>query len=384
MSKYRLIAVQAKWRRNALPLTAIVDGANIITGQTFVPGIPEFEKGLTKEQLLGKEPLTEEQKQLYGFIIEPEAVYRFPHNMQLDDETPEGKALLGLLKLYPDKIAQSKDKLKKGTHSHYIEDKVDEAKKVVQSIDLFYDAVHKIKNASTDAVEDVAAYLTYMVPQLSINTSALSRDEMYAEIFNACKEHPNRVMEAFDPGNKETLTVIKLIRNKIITESTDGIRDGNNYLGRNINEVVSFLRKQENSAKREKLMRNLTDNSRGVKAVVVKEDNGFDTYIKEVDKAIEDKDLIQVMSGISLLENLQLTDTQMKAVEDRRVKLESIKDNIGKENEARNAAREEEYKTKTLTELYAICISAIPDEEDIFTSIKTKDPLIKYMIKNIK
>lgn len=270
-------------------------------------------------------------------------------------ENPEHKAKLEFLLRVCPEIAHSKSEFVRGKHSHYIYDKVNEAKNTVNRMELKYDAIAKVRKASFETVADVASYLSFVDIDFFVNVNASTKDEIYQAVYTACEKNPSKVIECFTKDIREEILVVKMIQMEVIKKTKDGFEDNGTYLGKTIADVIDFSRKKDNAGRvsRWESMANKTAPSRPVN------ESEAEDYLISFESSIKEKNSDEAIALNKVLDKKQLSEGQTIRFMELKSKLVELQDELAadaevKLEEAKKVAREE-YEAMDLESLYRIC-----------------------------
>lgn len=378
----KLIAVSPKYKKHALTLMAPVYGSTFITGQEYLPGDEKTIGGLTANQMLGLEPLSEDQKKKFPYVLRPDIHYHFTNNMTFNMANPEHVAKYNFLMRVCRDIAPSKAEFTRGRHTHYIYDKVNEAKFEVKRVDLEHDAIDKVKKASFETVADVVSYLSYVDVEFRVDINASTKDEIYAAAYKACAKTPQKVIDCFTKDIREEILVVKMIQKAVIKKTKDGFEDNGTYLGKTINDVIEFSRKKENAGR----LSRWESLSTSIQKPVIVNDPTSDKFLASMEDEIAQGNIKEAMALNSVIEREQLSEGQKERFVSLKLKLVELQEEKSKENEdklaeAQKVAREE-YSAMELDKLYKLC-----GEKKIKGELwkeKSKEEVIELLVSKVK
>ena len=388
MRKVRLIAMKSTYRKEALRVVAIAHGSTFITGQGVIPGDPSTEGGLTSNQMLGLEPLSEEQKRRFPFIIDPNTIYKFQHNYIFDLDNPEQEQLLKFLLTVAPTVAPSLREFRNGKHTHYIEDAVAEAKVAVQGVNIMYEALKHIKESSFEKVKDVAMYFNYSRKGFSIDMRSASADEIYGALYKVCQDEPNEIIKCFSRAMQDEMLVIKMVEMGVITQKGSDFFEGSDFLGSSMNATIEFIRKKENVSRLSKWTQ-FAKQANPVNAGNVN-DSKIHDYLVTMENAIENKDPEEAKAMNMLLDKAELSDDQADKFSSLKIRLADLFKELTAANEAKQAeklkqAQDEVREKLNDLELSQVQTSAkkrqLPESE---WQTLNKSDLIDYIVSKIK
>lgn len=355
MKEVKLIAVSPKYKKNPLILMAPVYGNTYITGQEYLPGDDKTNGGLTSNQMLGIDPLRDDQKKQYPYVLRPDVTYRFTNNQTFSMENPEHEAKLKfLLRVCPD-VAPSKGEFVRGKHTHYIFDKIVEAKNNVSRMDIKYNAMAKVKAASFETVADVASYLSYVDIDFFVNVNASTKDEVYQAVYTACEKNPEKVIECFTQDIREEILIVKMIQMEVIKKTKDGFEDNGTWLGKTVADVIDYSRKKDNAGRvsRWEAMANKTTPIRPA------DESKIEDYLISFESSIKDEDFDEAISLNKVLDKKQLSESQNIRFMELKGQLAELQEDRANEAEVKleeaKKVAEKEYEAMDLEALYKLC-----------------------------
>jgi len=253
----RVISVDPRYRKSPYPAVAVLDerANTYITGQHINPEDPSTIGNLTIKEMIGEVDLSEDKKKKFPYIINPENPVPIIHLKRLNLSryedgsyvAPKDKALYDFYQLQRRVVAPSKDKVKKGTHYFYIEDKEQEARQYVTKKDTIFKAQKLVREqTAARSLVDVALFLNYSVPGFNVNVDVLTKLQLEEKILVACEKHPYDVIKSYSKDSKQILYILKLETNKIIQRKEGNFFDGGRFLGATVEEVIRFMDRKEN------------------------------------------------------------------------------------------------------------------------------------------
>lgn len=252
----RVISLDKRYRQEPYPSCASFDTTTdtYLTGQHIVPGNENTVNNLTTNEMLGKEKLIKAKQLRFPYVINPEHRIPIMHGARLilskdnsDTYThPKDVALYNYIMLQP-YVAPSKEAYIKSRHYFYIEDKEVEAETRVNKRNLRFNAEKLIReNTAIGKMSDVAEMLSYSIKNFNINADNLTKTQIEDLLYKTCDKHPEEVIKCYSDDSKEDMHVIKLIKQKILKKTNDGIYDGSKFIGMTLGDVKVFMGKPEN------------------------------------------------------------------------------------------------------------------------------------------
>lgn len=232
------------------------DWNTYITGQHIVPNDPSTHGNLTKEQMIGQKPLTNEQSMRFPFVINPENPILIVHMQSLvltknADGTylmPRDKALYDYFRLQSF-IAKSETEYQKNRHFFYIEDELESAHVKTSKRDRIFKAQKLVRESeSRDRIKDIALLLTHKLTGFELDIAKTNYDVILDKVLDKCESEPEVVEACFGRGAQEELLVAKLHMHRIITRKGASFFDGEDFVGDGITGVVTFMRSGSNEA----------------------------------------------------------------------------------------------------------------------------------------
>lgn len=388
MRKVRLIAMKSTYRREPLRVVPISYGNTYITGQGVIPGNPSTEGGLTANQMLGLEPLTEEQRIKYPYVINPNTVYKFNHNYVFDLNNPEDEQLLKFLLLVEPKVAPSLSEFRKGKHTHYIEDNIKEAETVVKNVNIMYEALKHIKEASFERVKDIARYFNYSRKNFSIDVRAASTDEIYGALYKICESEPDEIIRCFTREMQDEMLIVKMIEMGVITQKGSDFYDGQDYLGSSMNATIEFIRKKENVSRLSKWTQFAKQsNPKNISNV---NDSKIHDYLITMENAIQEENIEEAKAMNIMLDKMDLLDDYADKFRVLKTRLSELYMKLTKENElekskkideSRNNLRDE-YSKLSFKELQEIAGKKKHYPKGEWENLNTTD-LVDYLVSKV-
>jgi hypothetical protein len=228
---------------------------NYVTGQELSSKNPG---GLTKEQIEGKEPLTEAQRKKYPYPITMKDGKRIPlwkrkkFDLSKDDNDefihPDQAAIYNFIIIgLGEVVAKDKGSVNTSTHLFYLNDPEAEAEQRVKS----KREVFKLQKMITDKLDDRSFYELVLTLNYNTNTNynvtKLSPIIIEDIIFEAAEKYPDTVRKHFALQGQRELFILKLVHYGIISRIAGSFQDKqDNYLGTNLGDVLDYMKKKDN------------------------------------------------------------------------------------------------------------------------------------------
>jgi hypothetical protein len=227
-----------------------------ITGQHIDPNDPTTSNNLTKNQMLGLDPLTTEQKRKFKYVINPGG-YRPIHvrNMTSYDMTiVNGEPLNhkdywegNYVRNHVNIVASTKAQFKKGQHYFYVEDKEKEASDKMTLREKKFKAIELVRtNESPQKLTNIAIMLNYYSKVFNTNPNKVSFTVLQDLIYEECENNPENIIKCFNPDQELELHILKLVDRNIIQRRGDDFFDGTVFIGQGISSVKIFMDKADN------------------------------------------------------------------------------------------------------------------------------------------
>jgi hypothetical protein len=256
--KVRFIAVDRKYRAEAYQAIAPLDSKlnTYITGQHIDPSDKNTKGNLTLKEITGDKDITPESRlRLFPHVINDVdpvmIIHNKEYNCEMDGKTPANykdyvEANFIILQPF---VAMSKQ-LAKPRHKFYLEDKDADAAVFVNNSDAVYEAEKLIREqASIEDYKDLVMMLNLSVTGFNINASLLTDTRLKEILLKQASTDPNSITKAFTSEGKDILFIAKLVDAKIITYKVgNGYYDGQKFLARDIDSLVSFFNDGVNSS----------------------------------------------------------------------------------------------------------------------------------------
>lgn len=225
-----LLAVNEKYRDIPFPICAAYDNdlGKFITGQ---------------------EHLTDEEKKKEPFVIDPDEQYMI-RNREIfyvhgpgEKRTKDDVMYEFLLKGGGHAVARAYKDCAKDVHLFYLQDMELEAAQQLNTEELIYEAMTKIRNdMPVSRWKDIGLFMGY-------DLKSFSQTIIEAKIKELCRTEPQKVLDFFKEEFQLELFFKKLLYYKILRKSGNVIRssDGNVLVGDNQSAALLFLTSPKNS-----------------------------------------------------------------------------------------------------------------------------------------
>ncbi len=218
-------------------------------------------QNLSYNKMTGTEPLTEEEKAKYPYVINPTLFYKVNNNRNFDLSDPSDFALYNLC-LTSEKIAASKSLFVNGRHEGYFEDKEVESEIIVKTANKKFLAYQVVNDMAETDLESTVLLLNYTAKkeEFNINAKTATKNEKMGAIYNVLEKNPEVVLNCFEkynPSVKDDIFIMKLLHHKLIIksgmdfyEATNGVKG--TYIGSTIERIKDFLLNKSQSHLRDK------------------------------------------------------------------------------------------------------------------------------------
>lgn len=206
-----------------------------------VPYVDEKGVALTGQHNMSKQELGRQP-----VLIDKNTQYPLSHNEVLDEDKPEQKAKLEMIKHLPE-VAESQSKADPVKHIFFLYNAEDEATEVVDNFERKMKAMDIVsKNSSEVATKDLAYFLGIDPRRHSVNV-------LKKMIYQEADKNPEKINAFNGEKSKDYLFVRKLVKNEVITKSNGGFYFNEILLGYQESEVVGFLNNDDNKEIKERL-----------------------------------------------------------------------------------------------------------------------------------
>lgn len=251
----RVYALDRKYRSAPYPAVAAEDTRNdtFVTGQHYEPGKDHY---LTVDEMTGKKDLTQAQKKIFPYVINPLNTVMIMHGAAFNLTTgnggeylyPKDVAILNFIRLQ-EIVAPSKSEYRKGKHYFYIEDRQKDSTAFVTKTDKEFDAMSLIyKNSGMKNMREFCLLLQYYHKGFKVDLANWTDTMVKEALLKVAKENPDSILKCGLPSAQNDLYVLLLSEHKIIQQKSDGFYDGSSFLGVSPGAVYSAINTKENEA----------------------------------------------------------------------------------------------------------------------------------------
>jgi hypothetical protein len=387
MSEVRLIAVNKAGKKAPLVLLAPEWNNTFVTGQHIDPSDPLTADNLTRDQMLGKVPLRQDQRERFPFVINPEEPMQFYNGQTFNTENPKERCILEFIK-YAGKhiVAHTKSEYNRQRHSHYLSDREMDANNEVKKFSLTMRAANLVDNSSQERLNEVALYLNYAIPGLGVDIRTYSINRIKAEIFKLCQDQPGKVIDAYSDEKKNDVFILNLSHQGIIQRRENGFYDGSRYIGNTIEAVRDFMKNRNNVHVVERWERDFLVKTN---QVVIKEDPNvkINEHLNRAKVLIVDNRLEDAAKEIVAVQSIKPNHPEI-AVLRKKIEDELDKATTSKKLEVDTFTEEQkkyyaEIKDLGIEDLLSLAISNKIGTKASFKDF-SKDDLIEKIILSVK
>jgi hypothetical protein len=216
-------------------------------------------QNLSKNKMIGEEPLTLEESEKYPYVINPLQTYKVPNGrtFDLDDpmEGPIHEAIYDLIVL-SEKIAESKSEYNPSKHKGYFINKQRDAETELKIVDDFFNAIRCVREMSVSSTDAVCMMLYYNTRRedFDIEMTKDSYEIKKTALLRMARTQPKKVLECFkefNPGVEDELLIYKLIHRQLIRKQGNDYYEATNgiagiFLGNSLTRVKDYLSRKEN------------------------------------------------------------------------------------------------------------------------------------------
>lgn len=232
--RFWLKSVAARKMGYIIPI--VEDNGRFLTGQD-----------LTYKQMVGEEPLTEQQSVKYPFVINPNVPHKIRHNVNIDPDNPEAKAIIKAA-LLSGRIAASKVEYRDGIHDGYIIDPEVEANAELKEFDMVAAAFDVIKETKTEDL-DILTLLVSLQPGVTNMEGIHTDNQKLSALYKTAQKTPAAILNSstkHNPQVKEQLFIAYCIKHKLIVKKGANyvVREGSQetaYLGTTMVKAIAYL-----------------------------------------------------------------------------------------------------------------------------------------------
>jgi len=251
----RLIAVVNRHKKHpyTLPIPEAKIGNTFVTGQHIDPLNDKTKDNLTREQMLGTEKLTDEQKKRFPYVVNPMRPIKISNVQTLNIAIPEQKAIYDLV-LLSGKVALSKFdyEVDKKRYYFYIDDPERNSVLVISRDEKIYKAKGIIYNATEDGLIDLALLANYHMSGFTLDVESSSLGVIKASLLTQCESNVDAIEKVFSSALEDDLFLLNLVRFKILTRKGSDFYDGTNFVGNSLDRVKEYMKQKENAQLKDK------------------------------------------------------------------------------------------------------------------------------------
>lgn len=339
-------STKSKYKKHPFntPVVFSTDINTYLTGQHIDPRDESTKNNLTANKMLGKEPLTELEKERFPFVLNPdmERIYGIVdgtnYNLTLDEKGkpifPEQYVMANWMMKYVPEVAKNSSSVIPDKHFFYIEDRYEEAVANVSKKDKIFDAMSIIRKMAVEQLRDLALLLNYYVKSFHVNVN-LSETLLKEQLYTQCETTPDFVLKFKEKGVQDDLYFLKLAYHGIIQYREGAYYDGSKFLGTTLTDLKTFVSTKENSDIAAKWNRTLSSKIGDTRYVVPTKDSEtsnvgrtYDTQVNEFYKFVEEKNydesLKKYRSAIAMNRDGVKNAEMKEALEKLKLELEEI------------------------------------------------------------
>jgi hypothetical protein len=241
--KIKLIGITRVAKEHGLIVQAIkLNDRNYITGQGIIPGNPDTADGLTFDEMTGRAKLSVEKLTKYPVIINPLRQYKFKNGHTFDTDTAVGRDMYNFVRYVSSgMVAESKDKIIRGQHKFYFENKIKESKAKFDKYSKSIEAGIKLQKLSQSEFLDVANYLFIYHNEMRCNPNQ-EYDIISATLYEYAHEKPAIILLALSKDKLLDIKVSKFVSKGIITRKNGEFYEGNLFIAGSFDHLVEIYR----------------------------------------------------------------------------------------------------------------------------------------------
>ena len=208
----------------------------------IAPKFDEQKKKLNTGQVWSTDPdQAKKEKENAAIVITDEDSFQIKHLMVINLENDIDQAIFEIIKMHPDIIAMSKDKVVPGQHRYYIENKEAEAHSEISKVNVMLEAMNMIKDMSTEQMEDFGR-----VCQIRIKD--LTKTQIEGELFKVAQRDPDLVVRmGKDKNLKQRIFLKKLMEKGKIYLSNGVFKYGEEVIGTSEAHAIDWFNDPKNS-----------------------------------------------------------------------------------------------------------------------------------------
>jgi len=243
MTKIKLVGLSRMGKAHGLYVTAVkINDNNYATGQGIIPNDESTYDNLTLDEMTGKKPLTAEKAKKFPYVIDPFEIYHFPSGFEFDLGLEEHKAFVDLIKMSANRVAHSKNKIKRGTHDFYLQNIELESKEEVDTFNKIIDAGNIIRDLGYDDAYTLLGFVSVTTGDKDIIGKKLSRNAVMKSLADYAQKRPSIIIEAVKPENKILMKVSKLVMEGIIKSKRGDFYEGNTFIASDFKGLANVYR----------------------------------------------------------------------------------------------------------------------------------------------
>lgn len=259
----RFVAVDKRYMRTPYPAIAPHSKSmgTYVTGQHVDPEDETTYGNLTEDEMLGEiEIKPAARKKKFAYVINPDnpvfIIHMQKYNCKVDEKGnplhPRDYWEAHFI-LEQNIVANTRRNVKTGKHYFYLEDKDKEAALTVSEFDARYAAEKFIRESlSISDYKDIIELLNLKYPYFQENVKGMSQVRMFETLLKHAHDKPQEIVDISREEAKDELFISKLVARRILKKRVDGIYDGQQLVGRTLDEVILYLHTTEGQSSLEK------------------------------------------------------------------------------------------------------------------------------------
>jgi len=229
-------------------------------------GVFKTGQDLSYDKMVGRTPLTEEERAKYPIVIDPTEYYKIFDGQKFNLLDPTDKLMVELA-INSGEIAATLSELNKNKIKYigWVEDEISESKAYNDTEDKKYEAQTMIRNSPIDDYKRIALLVNYtMVKNIKIDD--MPTEYVKAKLLEAANEDAEAMLQCFpkyNPGIQQDLYILELIKHKILTKKSNSeIYDGDVFVGGSLSRAKNFLTLKANAGSVDK-WKQMLDQAKG-------------------------------------------------------------------------------------------------------------------------
>lgn len=204
--------------------------------------VPVYNEEKRSYDLCGQEKMTPAEKEKQPIAFEVNESYPLMHRDKCDLNFEKDKLMYAFWLTQKDVVARTKKEAKKGVHLFYIEDKELEAKETISKTEKIFEALKYVTEKITTSDYENYALL------LGMNVKGATMSMLGGALKQRALDNPEQVISVFQGDNEHKLFALKLLSKGILSRKSDGrIYDKDNLIGRDVDDVVIYIRDEKNA-----------------------------------------------------------------------------------------------------------------------------------------